>query len=211
MPSPALTLTPVNWGAIQRRRQLLPQQVKSLRRRDRHPMPTAVIAQAVTGRAPNARVLDSNTYNINGFWIDLTFYSFCDYCHSSSADEDDPPEIKVEREKERRQANNARERYVWLLIFDFVLVNQQMMKIFPRLTWARYNSMEIYLIFSLISILLMSWLLILRTNFEKTLIDLQNPSPRYQRSVQRIGSNGCHSPEVWQGDYNRLFNNLIIL
>ncbi|CAG2182830.1 unnamed protein product, partial [Oppiella nova] len=29
---------------------------------------------------------------------------------SSSADEDDPPEIKVEREKERRQANNARER-----------------------------------------------------------------------------------------------------
>jgi len=29
---------------------------------------------------------------------------------SSSADEDDPPEMKAEREKERRQANNARER-----------------------------------------------------------------------------------------------------
>ena len=29
---------------------------------------------------------------------------------SSSADEDDPPEVKAEKEKERRQANNARER-----------------------------------------------------------------------------------------------------
>lgn len=37
----------------------------------------------------------------------------------SSADEDDPPEIKVVREKERRQANNARERYVNLSFFYF--------------------------------------------------------------------------------------------
>lgn len=28
----------------------------------------------------------------------------------SSGNEDDPPEVKMEREKERRQANNARER-----------------------------------------------------------------------------------------------------
>lgn len=30
----------------------------------------------------------------------------------SSADEDEIPEVKIEREKERRQANNARERYI---------------------------------------------------------------------------------------------------
>ena len=29
---------------------------------------------------------------------------------SSSGNEDDPPEVKMEKEKERRQANNARER-----------------------------------------------------------------------------------------------------
>lgn len=30
--------------------------------------------------------------------------------HSSSGNEDDPPEVRIEKEKERRQANNARER-----------------------------------------------------------------------------------------------------
>ena len=35
----------------------------------------------------------------------------------SSADEDEPPEIKHERERERRQANNARERFVSILFF----------------------------------------------------------------------------------------------
>lgn len=30
--------------------------------------------------------------------------------HRSVEEDDDPPEIKAEREKERRQANNARER-----------------------------------------------------------------------------------------------------
>ena len=84
-------------------------------------MPTAVTAQAVTGRAQNGHGQDSKTSSEQ-----LFEHIYCDYIsyyclsNSSSADEDDPPEIKVEREKERRQANNARERFVTIISTSFV-------------------------------------------------------------------------------------------
>ena len=42
----------------------------------------------------------------------LLFRLIAPFVSPADVDEDEPPEIKHEREKERRQANNARERYV---------------------------------------------------------------------------------------------------
>lgn len=44
-------------------------------------------------------------------------FLFSSSISSSADDEDDPPELKAEREKERRQANNARERYAGVSFF----------------------------------------------------------------------------------------------
>lgn len=46
---------------------------------------------------------------------------YVDECASfrsdSSDNDDDPPEVKAEKDKERRQANNARERFVATFFF----------------------------------------------------------------------------------------------
>ena len=59
---------------------------------------------------------DTNSELISFFSI---FFSYCVCCggfaSSAGSDDDDDeadPEVKVVKEKERRQANNARERYV---------------------------------------------------------------------------------------------------
>ncbi|CAK9253608.1 unnamed protein product, partial [Sphagnum jensenii] len=71
---------------------------------DSAPPPTVATTSKKSSSArstPNANGSNSTTTHAKGSKRSRSRYS---------ADEDDPPEIKVEREKERRQANNARER-----------------------------------------------------------------------------------------------------
>ncbi|RWS26612.1 transcription factor 12-like isoform X4 [Leptotrombidium deliense] len=82
-------------------------QPSSVPQRDESATNSTSLAAATTGKKSTSRSVPNTPAN-NG--APVVKGSKRSRSSSSSGDEDDPPEIKAEREKERRQANNARER-----------------------------------------------------------------------------------------------------